>query len=343
MKLNIARWGLFLTLGIVAIQCKTAPELPGVSEAVPESSIQTGGVLAERINGFMPSAERADNAAIVPDGLSGLTEEFEKTAALGSEISADLMLKWGQMKEQVMEHFEELSAESLAEWIKLNDALLKYSGDVCFADELEAVFYNSPMSEALTAEALKSVCYTRRYDRIYLNIYQNSILDFEHTTGGHVRLIQDTTYPHDGKISLQFEMEDTRYVDLYVRIPAWAEMAAVTAKGVKYPVHPGEFTEIGTKWKNGDRVEVVLGMQPKVWQGNSRFTFTFGPLILTHVLNSLALPFTGEEPLQYLKLVSPPGKMPTFTFNGVENQTLVLQPYYAEAEGGVRTAWIGRK
>jgi len=336
----------FLGLLVIFSAChyRSASELPGTSESVPYSDISLGGVLAEKLHGFIPldSAGR-ENQSIAIEGIFNLQEQVAGMIRQQEAEASDSLLKqWKLVEKQVDLNLNELSESDLKKWVALNDSLLKYTGKVCFADALEVVFYNSQSADVVTGKALKSVCYTRRYDRIYVNIYNNSTLIFDHSTGGKVRVIQDTNYPNDGRVRLRVEMDDDRYMDLYVRIPEWSEISAVTSKGVKYPVYPGQFTEIAKKWKNGDEVEIVLGIKPELITNEiGQFAFKFGSLFLSYEEESGNGKKVGVgDPMQYLKFVSPPGKMPTFTFSGFPDHTLVLQPLYAETDAKTRTVWM---
>jgi hypothetical protein len=344
-------FSLFLILSLflffAACRFKTASDEKGVSDSVPESEITLGGIFAEAI--YFQTEQKVDRnqkETIVPAVLEKLKNQFERLKNEGViSPPADFMAEWRRQQQTVGSFFESMGENDLAAWVTLNEALLKYFGMVCFADELEKVFYNAQLPAIMNDSIIKPVCYTRRYDRIFVNLYTNSTLDFEHTTGGHVRLIQDTDYPNDGKVTLRFEVEDRRYIDLFIRIPQWAEIASVTAKGVKYPVYAGEYTEVATKWKTGDLVEVVLGMEPVLIENEkNEFGFTLGPLFLTYEPDSTARLVADEtNPVEQLQLVSPPGKMPTFTFSGVPDHTLVLQPFYAGTNENERTVWIGKE
>lgn len=337
---------LYIVMTLSSCRFRTAPELAGTSDAIMPNQVTLGGVLAEKLNGFIPTDTSGSERQ--PIAIEGILALQEKALALAKKtepgLSDSLLTEWKAMQKEINLNFERLSDIDLQKWIELNDSLLKYSGQVCFADELEKVFYNTRYPGVLTEKALKSVCYTRRYDRIYLNVYGNSAVNFEHTTGGMVRLIQDTEYPYDGSIRLKVEMEDTRYMDLYIRIPEWAEYSSVTVRGVRYPVHAGEYTEVARKWENGDEAEIVLGLNPVVLRNElKQFAFSYGPLFLSYPADSTLAPSQHPaNPAQDLTLVSPAGKMTTFTYSGIPDHTLVLQPFYAETDSVpvARTVWL---
>lgn len=332
----------------VSCQFKTADDPVNTAERVPADQISIGGVLAELLQDSSATETKTSHQSVTyTQEIARLTERLDqlKSERKGLDTSPEFSEDWETLNEEILQHFEDLSPVDLSEWVALNDSLLKYTEEVRFADALERIVYNPVGQNQLQEDQIKSVFYTRLYDRIYFNLYGSSSLQYEHTTGGVVRLVQDTNYPFDGVITLKVELQDTRYLNFYFRIPEWADRASVTSKGVKYTVNPGQFTEIAKKWKNGEEVEIILGMRPTVLEreaASPAFALTYGSLFLSYPKQGDApFVFAGSDPIQHLNFVSPPGKMPTFTFSGIQDTTLVLQPYFAEEADSVkRTAWV---
>jgi hypothetical protein len=144
-----------------------------------------------------------------------------------------------------------------SKWVDLNIILLKLSGEVKFGDAIEDLLYKFPRL-VLTEAQLKSIIYTHIDDRIFINVFGSSNFNYQHTTGGNVKLIQDTDYPLGNEMILTCEVADVRYMDVFIRIPSWAVNPTVTHGNVKYVAHPGEYCEVYRKWNNGDEIKVVL-------------------------------------------------------------------------------------
>ena len=142
-------------------------------------------------------------------------------------------------------------------WADLNVVLLKLSGEVRFGDAIEDLLYKYPAA-VLNEKQLKSIIYTHVDDQIFINVIGSSSFDYQHTTGGNVRLIQQTDYPLGNEMILTCEVADVRYMDVFIRIPSWAVNPTVTHGNVKYVAHPGEYCEIYRKWNNGDEIQVSL-------------------------------------------------------------------------------------
>jgi DUF1680 family protein len=104
--------------------------------------------------------------------------------------------------------------------------------------------------------------YLRSSRGIYVNLYVPSQVTWRQGSA-RVSLLQETKYPVGGETSLALKMDRAERFVVALRIPAWAnDSTRVTVNGVKIDVtlHPGTWAEIDRTWKNGDRVELALGM-----------------------------------------------------------------------------------
>lgn len=335
---------ILFTVG--ACQLRTA-EPVNTSERIPAEQISLGGVLADELSQTDHAGREVDKRGpVYMATIEELQKLLEQTKSTGTDLDdTEIGERWENLNTEITNTFESLTTQDLNAWVALNDSLLKYTQQVRFADALERVVYN-PVNDVLETDQVKSFYFTRLYDRIYFNVFGSSSLHYEHTTGGVVRIVQDTDYPFDGRVSIKLELQDKRYLDLFIRIPEWANRASVTVKGVKYNVVSGQYTEIAKKWKNGDEVEIILGMRPELVsreKPTKAFSLNYGSLMLSYPGSEGKQPpvFTGTDPIQHLKFVSPVGKMPTFTFSGIQDTTLVLQPFIQQELGSnLRTSWI---
>jgi hypothetical protein len=150
-----------------------------------------------------------------------------------------------------------LSPEAAHHWARLNVDLLKLSAEARFGDALEILLYDT-QEFTFPESLLKSVIFTRVFDDIYVNIIGSSSMEYQHTTGGTVRLVQETNYPQETEMILRCETNDIRFLNLYIRIPSWAVNPIVSYGNVKYVAHPGEYCQISRKWRSGDEIRVAL-------------------------------------------------------------------------------------
>lgn len=153
--------------------------------------------------------------------------------------------------------------ESVSGWIEITGFLLEITGKEMYAQELENVINQSSM--LYSGDDLQNIekllipwIFTKDVDHIYVNLFVNATIKYIHTLKGAVEITQETNLNESGKIQLKFKMETKRYIELFIRIPDWAEGATVVEKGVKYVANPGNYCQITRKWNEGDFVEINL-------------------------------------------------------------------------------------
>jgi len=232
------------------------------SESFPETNITLDRSLSQRLLADSAVSISGQNLLIKKlDEMISMAERLRKNQSdsLWNRLSAS-WYDFGKADLSI------LSTDSMAnsempiiagKWAELNIILLKLSGEVKFGDAIEDLLYKFPKL-VLTEKQLKSIIYTHIDDRIFINEFGSSSFNYQHTTGGNVRLIQQTDYPLGNEMILTCEVADVRYMDVFIRIPSWAVNPTVTHGNVKYVAHPGEYCEIYRKWNNGDEVTVRL-------------------------------------------------------------------------------------
>lgn len=151
---------------------------------------------------------------------------------------------------------KELNEKSAIHWIEATALLLQLTADAKYAEELQQIFVNSDNQKMKKLAA--SYVLTKNVDHIYVNLFVPAELNYEHTLGGDVQVIQETGYPESGKVDLHVNSSKKRYIELYIRIPSWAGDAEVTVKGVKYFAPAGGYCKIAKKWREGDLVEIIF-------------------------------------------------------------------------------------
>ncbi|HSO85685.1 MAG TPA: hypothetical protein VLQ91_03980 [Draconibacterium sp.] len=214
------------------------------------------------------------NQSIFPVTASVLYDSVQKID-FGKELNE--LLGYKQFYENRNEQFElvklenlwnnlkvetkNFNFESVSGWIEITGFLLEITGKELYASELENIVNQS--SNLFTMTELNQIekllvpwIFTKYVDHIHVNLFVNATIKYNHTLKGKVEITQETNFPESGKIQLKFKMENKRYIELFIRIPDWAEGATVTEKGVKYVAHPGEYCQITRKWSDGNLVEI---------------------------------------------------------------------------------------
>ncbi|MGQ8335464.1 hypothetical protein ACUNWD_02865 [Sunxiuqinia sp. A32] len=382
--MRINAFYLALMSGILLFSCNSKKDFPLFRvDGLTMDQVQVEGILGEYFHNSNSEVSNSDieimdSSAVIGFDIStinqnnidkSMTQLIQLAELYANSGQEELLDKaengWNIIKENVTVGSEtssifnhSFSNESeLKDWIQLNSILLKITGAPKYASEIEDLAYNVVLTDKghfETRSELVPIIYTRYLDEIYVNVFGRSSMQYNHTTGGSVRIVQDTEFPYDGLVKLKFEVDDKRYVDLHIRIPEWAERATVTVGGVKYKAVPGEYAQITKKWKTGDIVEIILPMRPIVIEKQTDsgawhkyFGLKYGTLNLaTSMCDSLFTSnnaFNGKDPYPYLRFVSPPGDVPTFTFDGINDTTLVFQPSFAireNTDNNCFTTWI---
>jgi hypothetical protein len=182
---------------------------------------------------------------------------FQKDESFGFE---NFLQEWNEFTGST-EHLNLEPCEKIS-WFEINGTLLQITGEAKYAEEMERIL-QTDLPEYIfgvskTTDLVAPYIFTKNADHIFVNLFAPAEISYEHTLHGKVKIWQEFPQNQPDSIYLNFEMEERRYIELYVRIPDWAEGATVTVKKVKYIAPPGAYSQIAKKWKTGDVVEIYL-------------------------------------------------------------------------------------
>lgn len=95
---------------------------------------------------------------------------------------------------------------------------------------------------------------------------------------GVARLSLATNYPWDGNVSLTVDETSGGAWRLALCVPAWTSDASVRVNGEvpNVPVVPGTYVALERAWRAGDRVELRLGVRPRLLAANPLIESTAG-------------------------------------------------------------------
>ena len=118
---------------------------------------------------------------------------------------------------------------------------------------------------------------------LYLNYFGNCNISTQ-VNGVNVTINEVTSYPVNGNIKLTIKnLEQPSKFVLKIRIPSWSEGSTVTFNGKTHKAWAGQYFEIVKTWKNGDEVDVNLGMRLTGWYGDSSqagySSIYYGPIL----------------------------------------------------------------
>lgn len=169
----------------------------------------------------------------------------------------EFQVSWQEFKNNI--EISQLPRKEVLQWFQLTGFLFQLTGEARFAEEMEKIAWMGFPDKPHVFDSLVSpYIFTKNTDHVHVNFFLPAAIGYEHSLGGAVRIEQETDFPESGSIRLNFSMEIKRYIEIFVRIPSWAEGTSVTVKGVKYFAQPGQYSIIAKKWKEGDVVEIEI-------------------------------------------------------------------------------------
>lgn len=244
---------LFLVTTLISCNHSKFPEF--VTQKVAAENVKLNDVffetdLPERDSN--PATKKYDFSL---DSLMLLIEKFEKNPA---GFSLDYYKEnWDSARERILE--VDLGAETAKKWFKATGFLFELTGETKYSEELERIVYSDfkrNLAENEIQEHVQPYIFTKYVDHIHINLFISTEIIYNHSMGGDVRIWQKTDFPESGTVRVNFSINEKKYIELFIRIPSWAEDAAVEVKGVKYLAMPGSYCKIAKKWKEGDVVKI---------------------------------------------------------------------------------------
>ena len=151
--------------------------------------------------------------------------------------------------------------------------------------------------------------------------------------GTDVRLVVDTAYPFDGRVTVQVDPSQAAAFPLLLRIPGWAAGAEVRINGEAQDDPPaGEFLRIERTWQSGDTIVLDLPMTLRTARGHAGLLSIYrGPLLFGLRMGEHWQQFRGDLPHADWEVY------PTTPWN----YGLLLDPQNPAAGVGVETGAVG--
>jgi DUF1680 family protein len=197
-------------------------------------------------------------------------------------------------------------------WMKLCDQLLRLTGDVRYADELEKNLYNGLLGAMMPdgqwwayfdglmgvrvpsyvqhADVGLSCCvvngprglmltpfwaFMNSAEGPVVNLYAPGSAQVE-----NVKLEITGDYPVSDKVEIKVMPAGTGEFTLALRIPVWSVRTEVKVNGEALAVTPG-YAKIRRTWRKGDRVDIKFDMHPRLVELNGQVALERGPVVLS--------------------------------------------------------------
>ncbi len=217
----------------------------------------------------------------------------------GSGASEEMWFGGRKLQTLPIAHYQETCVT--VTWIKLNQQLLRLTGDVKYADEIERAYYNALLG-ALNRDASDWAKYTplngqrlpgsgqcgmdlnccnasgprgqftlplttvmAMENGVSVNFFVGGDYVLETPRGNRITLKQETNYPLSGSVSVSVTLPAPEELTLRLRIPAWSKISNVTVNGESQAgVQAGEYFEITRRWTSADIVGLELDMRGRI-------------------------------------------------------------------------------
>jgi uncharacterized protein len=238
---------------------------------------------------------------------------------VGSGSAVECWFNGKQFQYLPILHYQETCVT--ATWIKLNQQLLRLTGEAKYADEIELSFYNALLG-AMKPDGSTWAKYTplsgqrldgteqchmglnccvasgprglftfpltavmSEKDGIQVNFFAEGTYTLKTPGKQKVEIVQETDYPVNGKIRLKVQLQKPENMSLRLRIPHWSKESVLTINGEPLNgLAPGEYINIHRLWKSGDLVDLNLDMRGRVvsiGKLNENLAIVRGPIVLS--------------------------------------------------------------
>jgi len=127
-----------------------------------------------------------------------------------------------------------------------------------------------PPNTVRTIAEVGSYMYSVGDDGLYINMYGGNELRTKLKDGSVIALTQETSYPWNGKIVFTIKEAPDKSVNLHFRIPGWCKTYQLKIND-KVPLtylKRNGYRIFGTRWKAGDKIELVLNMPSTLLESN---------------------------------------------------------------------------
>lgn len=129
---------------------------------------------------------------------------------------------------------------------------------------------------------------------LYVNLFIPSKVDWEGTT-----FTQQTSFPQSSTTTFTVDGNSKQFA-LRLRYPAWATKMDIKVNGKKVKAVKGTdgYVAISRLWKDGDKIEVQLGMQLReeaTKDDASKVALLYGPIVMAGKLDKVEHPFSNPQ------------------------------------------------
>lgn len=237
----------------------------------------------------------------------------------GSGASVETWFSGKDLQQFPIEHYQETCVT--VTWLKLNQQLLRLTGETKYADAIEQTFYNALLGSMrpdgsdwakytpLSGQRLKgseqcgmglNCCNASGPRGLFtipltavmqsnqgatVNFFIDGVYELITPKKATINLIQQTKYPVEGKVDIKLEMKKTETMTLAFRIPSWCKKVSVIVNGesIQNTITDG-YLKINRLWKDNDTISINFDLNAKLHRIGDKgkyIAITRGPIVLT--------------------------------------------------------------
>ncbi|SDL33890.1 hypothetical protein SAMN04487898_117110 [Pedobacter sp. ok626] len=236
----------------------------------------------------------------------------------GSGASTEMWFGGKEVQDFPVHHYQETCVS--VTWLKLNNQLLRLTGESRYADEAERTYYNAILG-SMSVNGSTWAKYTPlngqrlpgsgqcgmnlncceasgprglfnfpfhivmgRREGLQINFFVRGTYQLESPLGQRLKVIQSTDYPKSGSMNAELDINKPEAFEISIRIPEWSNVNKLTVNGETVAdVKNGGLTRIKRIWKRGDKISLELDMRGRLIEsgnGVRSFAIMRGPIVL---------------------------------------------------------------
>ena len=204
-------------------------------------------------------------------------------------------------------------------WLQFNAHLLRLTGEVRFADQLEKVVLNQlfgaeqcdgtawgyyvemegkkPYSAVLDGHCclssgprgvalIPTFAITTDADGVVVNLYETDTANLKLHDGTAIGLATETRYPSAGQITIKLTPDAKKKFTVKLRIPEWCQKSSIQVNGKKVSTKTGAdgYVAVRREWNKDDQIQLDLDIEPRIIVGQhkneGKIAILYGPLVL---------------------------------------------------------------